>query len=62
MDIELTFEQFETLTKNMITNPDGSTNKKCPICNNDVIVKKNGNSGIIMCKSKNCFSVDFRGV
>lgn len=62
MDINLTLEQFENLTKDIVVNSDGSTNKKCPICKNDVIIEQVGSSGLLKCKSKKCLSIDFRGI
>ncbi len=59
---ELTMEEYENLTINMIINNDGTTNKKCPLCGNDVIVIEVGMSGTIKCKNENCFSKTYRGL
>ncbi len=46
----------------MIVYPDGTTNKKCPICNNDVIVERYGSADTIKCKTPGCFKIDIRGI
>lgn len=62
MDIKLTDEQYTEIMTNAIVNPDGSTNKKCPICNNDVIFIQEGSANIIKCKTQGCFSIVTRGI
>lgn len=59
---ELTLNQFLELNKNLIVDNNGSTNKKCPLCNNDVIVERNGTGRILKCKSENCFIETLRGI
>ena len=62
MDIKLTREQYIEVGTNMIVYPDGTTNKKCPICNNDVIVESHGSADTIKCKTPGCFRIDIRGI
>lgn len=62
MDINLTLEQFDDLMKDINVRSDGTTNKKCPICGNDVIVKQISSISTLKCKGKECFTVVFRGI
>ena len=62
MDIKLTNEQYTEIMTNAVANPDGSTNKKCPICNNDVIFIQEGRANIIKCKTQGRVSIVTRGI
>ena len=62
MDIKLTREQYIEVGTNMIVYPDGTTNKKCPICNNDVICEDEGSAHTVKCKTQGCFSIVTRGI
>ena len=62
MATKLTDEQFMKIMTNAVVNPDGSTNKKCPICNNDVICEDEGSAHTVKCKTPGCFSVVARGI
>ena len=59
---ELTLNQFLELNKSIVVDKNGSTNKKCPFCNNDVIVEQNGSGRIIKCKVQGCFEEVLRGI
>ena len=59
---KLTLEQFLELNKNIIADDNGNTNKKCPLCDNDVIVERTGTAITIKCKTPNCFSSTGRGL
>ena len=62
MAINLTKEQYETINNNLIVYADGKTNKKCPICNDNIVIKELETSYVLMCENKTCFSVVCRGV
>ncbi len=62
MDINITLEQFNDIMKDIFIKSDGSTNKKCPICGNDVIIERHGCSSTLRCKSDICFSIGIRGI
>ena len=55
-------EQFENVCENIVVKNDGSTNKKCPLCGNDVIVIFKNSSYNIRCKTEGCFSEVGRGI
>ena len=59
---KLTLEQFRKLTKNFIVDENGKTNKKCPLCGDDVIVERNGSASTIKCATEGCFSSTGRGL
>ena len=59
---KLTFNQFLELNKNIVADDNGKTNKKCPLCNNDVIVERNGTAITLKCKTPNCFFETLRGI
>lgn len=63
MTNELTLEQYEKLNHDLFVYGNGRTNKKCPICGNDVIVmKKTKAAYTIKCISSDCFSISGRGI
>ena len=62
MATKLTREQHIEVVMDMFVYPDGTTNKKCPICNNDVIVESHGSADTIKCKTPGCFTIDIRGI
>lgn len=62
MASKLTLEQFEELTDNLIVDETGKTNKKCPLCGNNVFAERNGSASTIKCESENCFSTTSRGI
>ena len=62
MAIELTREQFIELMDNIAVDENGNTNKKCPICGNDVISEDFGSAYTLKCKTRDCVSLDFRGL
>lgn len=59
---ELTMEQFLDLNHSIVVDKNGNTNKKCPLCGNDVIVIKDGSSITIKCKTEGCFAEVGRGI
>ena len=59
---ELTLKQFLELNKNIVVDKNGITNKKCPLCNNDVIVEQNGSGRTMKCKTQGCFAEILRGI
>ncbi len=59
---ELTLQQFLDLNHSIIVDENGNTNKKCPLCGNDVIVIKDGSAITTRCKSKGCFEEFGRGI
>ena len=62
MAAKITLEQFEELNRNLIVDDNGRTNKKCPLCNNEIVIEIDGNSHTMRCKTHNCLSLDFRGI
>ncbi len=62
MDRDLIIQLFEEITTDIMVNTDGTTNKKCPLCGNDILIFENGNSGTIKCKTENCFLETYRGL
>lgn len=61
MATKLTVEQFEKINDNLIVDTDGKTNKRCPLCDGDIIVEKISTCHSIKCNN-NCFSIDCRGL
>ena len=61
MATKLTLEQYIELNKDLQVNGDGSTNKKCPICNENVVVEKHTSSYTVKCVG-GCFNIDCRGI
>ena len=62
MASKLTLEQFLKLTKNLIVDNAGKTNKECPLCGNDVFAERNGSSSTLRCNTEGCFSSTGRGL
>jgi hypothetical protein len=62
MAIKISAEQFEELNNNLIVDENGHTNKKCPICHNDIVIESTNNCYTIKCVAKNCLSIDCRGL
>ena len=61
-NVLLTFEQFEKINTGLEIREDGMTNKKCPICGGNVIIKYFNSSSSITCDKKECFSISCRGI
>lgn len=59
---KLTKEQFLKLNANITVDKDGNTNKKCPLCGNDVVVTYSGSVITTKCKTNGCFSTTGRGI
>lgn len=59
---ELTMQQFLDLNHSITVDENGKTNKKCPLCGNDVIVIKDGSSITTKCKTQECFVEVGRGI
>lgn len=62
MAIKITLEQFEELNNNLKVDGNGHTNKKCPICNGDVIIEISNNCYTMKCLTEDCLSIDCRGL
>ena len=63
MGINITQREIELLDKadNDIATK-GFTNEKCPRCGNNIVVEDIGNSYTVKCSSKECISLEFRGI
>ncbi len=59
---ELTRQQLLEINLSLTVDANGNTNKKCPLCNNVVIVSKDGTAITIRCKSDDCFEYIGRGI
>ena len=59
---ELTREQLLELNCNLLVDENGTTNKKCPLCGNDIVVETIESACTIKCKTPNCFSSVGRGI
>ena len=55
-EIEVTPERAKELISK------GFTNEKCPRCGNNIVVEDIGNSYTVKCSSKECISLEFRGI
>lgn len=62
MDIDITLVEFEKLNENLIVEPNGHTNKKCPRCGCDIVIESKGKSYTMRCRTQNCIALDFRGI
>lgn len=62
MATKISLEQFEELNNNLIVDENGHTNKKCPICSNDIVIETVNNCYTIKCLTKDCVSIDGRGL
>lgn len=62
MASKLTFEQYRKITKDFTVDENGKTNKKCPLCGNDVIAERHGSVSTIKCATEDCFSSTTRGL
>lgn len=62
MENKLTREQVIELMSNMICDEDGNTNKKCPLCGNDIVVSQRGTAVETKCKTPNCLHFHGRGI
>jgi len=40
----------------------GSTDKKCPVCGGEFILRRKGNSYILRCETDNCMKISSRGI
>ena len=61
MENKLTREQTLTMLTDIVEDKNGKTNKRCPLCNSQVIVEHHGSSGAYKCE-KGCFTLRFRGI
>lgn len=59
---DLTFKEFESLNENLTVDKNGHTNKQCPCCGTDVVIEHYGSSYTMKCATKDCISLDFRGI
>lgn len=62
MEKKLNREQFDEIMTNLVYDENGNTNKKCPLCGNDVVIEFEGSSSTTKCKSPDCFSIGCRGI
>lgn len=62
MATKITTAQFEELNNNLTVDENGHTNKKCPICNNDVVIETVDNCYTMKCLTKDCLAIDCRGL
>ena len=62
MEKKLTKEQALELMDNITCDENGNTNKKCPLCGNDIIAIFTGRSSEVKCKTPNCVSISCRGI
>ena len=60
--MKVSYEIFEKINNGIVKYPDNSTNKKCPICGNDIIYVPAGTSYSLECKTKDCIHFDYRGI
>ncbi len=63
MDNMLTKKQYLSLMDHIEWDENGNTNKKCPLCNNDIIIEYLGTSlSRIVCKTTGCVCIENRGL
>ena len=62
MEKKLTKEQFMAVMSNLSWDENGNTNKKCPLCGNDVVIEVVGRLSTTKCKTPDCFSITGRGI
>ena len=62
MEKKLTKEQVLELMDNITCDENGNTNKKCPLCGNDIVAIFEGRSSETKCKTPNCISIVCRGI
>lgn len=62
MASRLTKDQFMELMRDLSWDENGNTNKKCPLCGNDVVVEFEGTTSTTKCKTNDCFSLTGRGI
>ena len=62
MEKKLTKEQFLEVMSYLTYDENGNTNKKFPLCGNDVVVEVVGTAITTKCKTPDCFSCSGRGI
>ena len=61
MENKITLEQYRAICKDIVSDKNGITNKKCHFCNCQIIIKYYGSSYDLKCE-KECFTLGFRGI
>lgn len=62
MEKKLNSEQFDEIMTDLVWDENGKTNKKCPLCGNDVVIEVVGRVSTTKCKTPDCFSITGRGI
>lgn len=63
MDVKTTIEEHKFLVSAETEIVErGKTDKRCPRCNNEVLIEETGTSYTVRCKTLNCIKADFRGI